>query len=120
MKKLFIFAAVLSLSACDPAVGISDSVPVAQGSSISVAGNKVILEGTRGLLLAHNAYQGAAYAVAPLVRTGKLPAETVNRIEVLNEKAIALLRGADSTQSIASRSANLFAIADELLKLGGK
>ena len=89
-------------------------------STVSVVGDKVQLEGKRGLILASNAYQAAGALVVPLINADKLSPAQVDRVEKLNAQAVALLSGAERGLSIAQRAAGVFAVADELTRIAGK
>lgn len=118
--KLAVLAfACLMTPACaaiGPAVAVFGSI----SPSVHATGDKVILNGTRALILANNAYQGAALSVAPFVAAKRFTPSDVNRIEKLNDRALQLLQEGDAGMTVAQRAAGVFAIADELTRLTGK
>lgn len=121
MKRLA-FVAALALAGCAgpllTAVGtVSDliSSPVA-----TVVGDKVTLEATRGLVVAHNAYQGTTAVVTPLVQAGVFNRDQLLKIKALNDRAKALLEGADTTLTAAQRTAGVLSIVDELNRIAGR
>jgi hypothetical protein len=134
MKSLRIAAlacACLAMSAC-AAAGAAISVLGSLSPSVQTSGDKVVIEGTRALVLANNAYQAAANGVAPFVAAKRFTPAQVDQIERYNNCANALLQGDDAaaTQACgttagkvittADRAASVFAIADQLLKLKGQ
>lgn len=106
-------------SASTAITSVSDLI-VKVAPTVKIVGDKVTVEGTRGLILAHNAYQGAANGLAPFVRAKRFDAATVDKIEKLNERAIYLFEKADTGLSLAQRTAGILAIADEFARLRGQ
>lgn len=86
----------------------------------SAAGDKVVLEGTRALILAHNAFQGAAAAAAPLIRSGAMSREQVDLAEDITNRAEMLFATAGGGLSEAQRAAAILNLADQMNKLAGK
>lgn len=122
MKKLLICGAVLSLSSCaavGPGLSILDKVTSVSQPAAAVS-DKVVLEGTRGLVLAHNAVQGAIAVVNPLVRARVLSAAQVDRYEQLINQAERLFSGAGTTLSVAERTAAMLNIANEMNAIAGR
>lgn len=126
--------AALLMSAC-AALGAAASAIDVLGQvapAVTKTGDKVILEGTRSLVLANNAYQAAANGLAPFVRDKRFTPAQVDQIERYNNCANALLQGDDATASsacgvqvgkaltVADRAARVFAIADEFSRMVGK
>ncbi len=109
---------MLSGCAALPAVSVVADLITAPG--VQATGDKVVLEGKRGFLLAVNAYQGAANALAPVVAAKRLSPETVNQIEALNERARILIEKGEDGIELADSTAGLLSIADEFSKLAGK
>jgi hypothetical protein len=64
--------------------------------------------------LAHNAYQGAAALITVPVKAKKFNNDQLDMIAKLNDRALALLNGADATLSIAERAASIMLIANQL------
>lgn len=117
-RNLYLICGALALAACQPGSGGVDLGSAS--STISTAGDKVVVQGARGLILAHNAAQGAIAIVNPLVRARVLKAEQVNQYERLIDQTEQLAAGADKSLSIAERTAKLFNIANELNALAGR
>jgi hypothetical protein len=115
MKKLILSIAVaFSLSGCATMVGPALDAVVSISKPAASVGDKVVLEGTRGLILAHNAYQGAAALITVPVKAKKFNNDQLDMIAKLNDRALALLNGADATLSIAERAASIMLIANQL------
>jgi hypothetical protein len=127
-------AACISMSAC-AALGVAASAVNVLGQispSVKTTGDTVVIEGTRGLILANNAYQVAANGIAPFVAAKRFSPDQVDRIEKASNCANALLQGDDATAAAscgtqvgsaltaADRAAKVFAIADEFSRLTGK
>lgn len=83
-------------------------------------GDKVVLEGTRGLVLAHNAAQAGIALVNPLVRNRVLTAAQVNRYEQIINRVEELAITGRTTLTVAQRTSELFNLANELNVMGGK
>lgn len=122
MKKAFLLASCLAIAGCAAplltavtTVGDLITRPVA-----TAVGDKVTLEATRGLIVAHNAYQGATAVLVPLVQAGAFTPEQLTRIKALNDRAKDLLGGADATLSAAERTAGILSIVDELNRISGR
>lgn len=121
-------AGCAAVAAASSAVSILGNI----SPSVHVAGDKVVLEGTRSLILANNAYQAAANGLAPFVRDKRFTAAQVNQIEQYNNCANALLQGDDATAATAcgstvgraltaaEKAAKVFAIADSFSRMIGK
>lgn len=120
MRKLAMVAAALSLSACAALPAVSVVADLITKPGVVASGDKVVLTGKRAFLLSVNAYQGAANALAPVVRSKKLDAATVNQIEALNDRAKMLIDKGELGLEVADSTAGLFAIADEFSALAGK
>ena len=108
----------LALSGCAVPAAVETAtaaIPVARA-----AGGTVTLEGTRALVIAHNAYQGAAAALVPLVEAGAFDAGQLARIRALSDRAAALLDGADSTLTAAERAARVLTVVDQLNRIAGR
>jgi hypothetical protein len=116
-------ALALSVSACAaaiPLIGTAVDVLGKHSTAVSTTADTVIINGSRGLILANNAYQAAANGVAPFVAAKRFSPATVDRIEKLNDRALQLLDQGDAGMTLAQRAAGVFAIADELSALAGK
>lgn len=122
MKALRIYLVGLAALALSGCLGVASAVSVlgSVAPHVQTAGNKVVMEGTRALIIAHNAYQFVGRTAAAAIRTGKVPPATVDRIEKLNDRAGAILEGGGAAQNAASRAAELLAITDEMQRLIGK
>jgi hypothetical protein len=114
MRKLFIIAAALTLPACAAAIPAALDTLVSIAKPADAVGDKVVLEGTRGLILAHNAYQGAAAAAKVAVESNRLSPAQVDRIASANRRAYDLLNQADTTLSTAERVAAVLNAVNEM------
>jgi hypothetical protein len=119
MKSIRIAAlciAAMSMSACAavvPALGVLNNL-VSVAKPAAAVGDKVVLEGTRGLILAHNAFQGALAIVTPLIRARILTSGQVDMVEVLVNQAERLFDGADASLTVAQRAASLMLLANQM------
>lgn len=122
LKLAVLGALAFAITACGVLSLASSAASVlgTHSTSVSSTADKVIIEGTRGLILANNAYQAAANGLAPFVANKRFPPATVDRIEKLNNRALFLLQQGDAGMTAAQRAAGVFAIADELSALAGK
>lgn len=116
MKRFAIVAAALALplGGCAAIGGMALSSLVNATAPAAAVGNKVVIEGTRSLILAHNAYQGAVAVVTPLVNADAFDANQLTMIQSLSDNAVKLLDGADATLTEAQRAAAVFTIASQL------
>lgn len=105
--------ACFAMAACGAVGPIAGAIVTASHPAAAV-GDKVVLEGTRGLILAHNAVQGSLAVVTPLIRNRVLTADQVNLVESLVNQAERLFAGADATLTVAQRAASLMLIANQL------
>lgn len=119
MRKFMLFAAALSIGACAALPTIIETA-VSIATPAAAVGDKVVLEGTRGLILAHNAYQGAAAVVAPLIRARVLTSAQVDRVERINNEAESLFNKAHDAKTSAQDAARIMNLANELSTLAGK
>lgn len=115
MKKLVLSIAVaFSLSGCAAALPAALDTVVSITKPAAAVSDKVVLEGTRGLILANNAYQGAVALIKVPVQAKAFTPGQLDMIEHLNDQALALLEGADKTLTVAERAASLMLIANQL------
>ena len=114
MKKLLLIAAAFTLPACAAALPTAIDTLVSIAKPADAVGDKVLLEGTRGLILAHNAYQGAAATATAAVKSGRLSAQQLDAIEAADARAVALLNGADGALSTAERVAAILNATNEI------
>ena len=127
MKRLlFIPLASLALAGCGPLAAIGSVASITE--AIAVNKDKVLVPATQALIVAHNAYQGAAAAatgavtacsavpnIAPCVALkARLP-----QIEALNTRAVSLLAKADAGQDVAANAAEVMNIVATLKSLSG-
>lgn len=123
MKRTILLACSLALAGCAalPVVSAIGTVSdLISSPAATVVGDKVTLEATRGLVIAHNAYQGATAVVTPLVQAGVFNRDQLLKIKALNDRAKALLEGADTTLTAAQRTAGVLSIVDELNRIAGR
>lgn len=119
-----VVAAALTLCACTPdAAGAVASTGQPPGTGIveriDNAGDTLVLNGTKSLIIASNAYQGAAAAITPLVAAGVFDAEQLARIRTLNSRAFNSLELGRQGINTASRAAEVFDVVAELDLLAG-
>lgn len=117
-RGLMVMLAAAMLPACAavaPMLGTIGTV----SDAISSRGNTVLLGGTKGLLMAHNAYQGAAAIATVAVKSGRLSGNQLNSLDRLNDQALAILVGARSARDQAKAAAELFTIVDRINDLVG-
>jgi hypothetical protein len=119
MKKLII-AAALALSGCAAALPIAVDTFVSLAKPAAATGDKVILEGTRGLIIAHNGYQAAAALAAAAVRSDKLNPSQVDMIEKADAEASYYLDGAGKVLPIAERAAGILNAQNNVLVALGR
>ena len=122
MKKILLIAAAgLSLCGCGAALVTSALQTVVSASRPAEAvGDKVVLEGTRGLVLMHNVFQGGLSVVTPLVDEKKLTPAQVDRFEQIVDEGERLFAGADKTLSNAQRTASILNLSNELYAMAGR
>lgn len=121
MKRILLCVAVLSLAACETTPSGMLPIPTVTATKpVATVGDKVVISGVRGLILGHNAVQGAIAIVNPLVRSRVLTPAQVDQYEKLINRAEQLRTGAGIAMSIADRAAGLFDIASQLNALAGR
>lgn len=121
MRRLTLaVAAALSLSACVGPLATVASVATSVLTPAAPIGDKVVVNGTRGLILAHNAVQGAIAIVNPLVRNRVLTAEQVNRYEAILNRVEELAVTGRTTLTAAQRTAEMLNLANELNRMAGR
>lgn len=126
LKRLLIlpiFAAALVASCGVGSATTGPPVPVSvnQGSGIAEAvGDTVMVPATQSLIVAHNAYQGAAAAVTAYANSGAMTPGQASRLRALNDQAFALLEKGGDGLSIADRAAGVFNIVAEINRTIGR
>ncbi len=110
MKRLIICAA-LALAACTPHPTSPGSAPVQQ------VVDKVVIEGTRGLILAELGYESAATLALDLINAGVIKGETAAKVRDLNATVTDLLVKAKATTDAAQRAALVAQALDQTFTL---
>jgi hypothetical protein len=120
MRKILIVAAALTLPAC------AALAPIALDTAVSIlkpaegVGDKVVLEGTRALILAHNGYQAAAASAAAFIRSDRATPAQVDAIEAADKQVYYYLDGAGRALPIAERAAGIFNAQNRVLAALGR
>lgn len=114
MKKFLAIAACLSLTSCAaalPAIGtlVTSALPA------KAVGDTVVLEGTRGLILAHNGYQAALALATAAVKSNRLTPAQVDALEKADARVAFYIDGAGSTLSAAERTAEVLNATNDIL-----
>lgn len=110
--------------AADQTATVVPAVTAAKAGAPTV-GDQVIMRGSQGLIVAHNAYQGAAALAEGAIRAKlaagtPFPVATLQRIKVLNDRAIFLLDVGGGGLTQAQRAAEVLNIVAELNVFGGR
>jgi hypothetical protein len=113
MKKLFTaVVAALSLAAC--------TVPTTVGEGVQTTADTVILSSTKALVIATDAYTGVATLVTAAVNHGAFSDDQLRMISTLNNQALALIKGTDTTLTAAQRAASIGLVVTQLHSILGK
>lgn len=124
MKRFLIAAAAsLSLSGCTPALMLAAETAgsvIAANTAAPTTDNRVIVAGTQGLIVAHNAYQGAAAVAEAAVRAGLVTGDKLNQLEKLNNEAKYYLDQADRGKDVAANVARVFNLIPQIRALAGR
>ncbi len=113
MKKLLMAAALALSTACTPLGGVLQPFPASSATH-------VVLEGTDALSKAADAYAGAALLAEKVVRQDILHPNQLQMLRGLNNRAISLLSGADTTLTAAQRAASVFLIITQMHSIIGR
>jgi hypothetical protein len=116
MKTLLI-ALCLATTSC---TALTAATTIADG--ISVHADSVTLSGAKALAIAADAYAGVSSSIAAAVRadTPHLTNGQLLMIKTLNDQAIRLIDGADTSLTVAQRAASLSLIVTQLHSILGK
>lgn len=120
MKKLFLIAAALALPGCAAALPTVIDTVVSLAKPAEAVGDKVVLEGTRGLVVAHNGYQAAAALAAAAVRSDKLNPSQVDMIEKADAEVGYYMDGAGKALPMAQRAAAVINAQNNVLVALGR
>lgn len=102
--------ASLSTTACTPgALG---------GGGIASAGDTVMLEGTRGFIVAEQAYIGIASAALDATRRGQITGSRATQLRALNARATALLQAGYAAQTVAAKATAARGLFDIVSQIG--
>lgn len=118
MRKFFVLAAALALTACGQAPPLEDLPrpdPQEQGS---VAGDAVLAHGTQALIAANNTYTVVATGVATAARAGLIPARYGPTLRELNRQINEALEAGGRAQTGADklRAAGIVRLLTERLR----
>lgn len=120
MKRILILLSAVSLAGCTTLLPAALEGLTSVSTPAAAVSDKVVLEGTRGLILAHNAAQAGIALVNPLVRNRVLTAAQVDRYEQIINRVEELSVTGRTTLSTAERTAELLNLANELNVMGGR
>jgi hypothetical protein len=125
MKRFLLAPLVaLSLSGCG-ALAVANAVATAT-EAVAINKDKVLVPATQGLIVAHNAYQGASATAAGVISGCSIVPNTspcvalkarLPQIEALNNRAVTLLGQADAGQNVAANAAEVMNIVSTLKSL---
>lgn len=101
-----------------PAAPVGAAVPAEPGP-VAVVADKVVLEGARGLVLAHLAYQSVAALVLVPAEAGLIPAPLAARARDANRTALDALAKADAAADGAVRAREVARALDGIAALRG-
>lgn len=103
-RTLYVVLVSLSLSSCAvlPALSIASSIVEATAPTI----HKVEVPATQALIIAHNAYQGAAAAATAAVRSGVVKGDKLELLAQYDNTIKGLLDKADAGQNVAMNAAS--------------
>lgn len=127
MKKLLIIGAAFALPGCAALPAISAIGSLTQ--AVTAGSDKVLVPATQALIVAHNAYQGAAALATSAITActitpsvpgcvslkGKLP-----QIGALSDRAKHLLDEADRGQNVAQNAAEVMNIVATMQSFSGR
>jgi hypothetical protein len=111
MRSL-ILAAALALSACTAGTTTATN-PVAVGDT-------VVVSATDGLSYAADAYAAAASVLTVAIKNGALSDEQLRMVRGLNNHALSLLNGADTTLTQAQRAASVLLAVKQMRSILGR
>lgn len=120
MKKILLIAAALSLSGCGAIAAQALEGLVDPGKPAAVYGDKVVIEATRAMIWAHNAYQLTANLAAVAIRNGKLTPGQVDAIEAANKEALRYLDMGQTGLTYADRVAGLLNVVNRINVILGR
>lgn len=115
MRKLIITFAALALPAC---AALTTAATVTQ--AIATNRNTVEVPAVQALIVANNAYQGAAALAEVAVKSGKLTPDQLATVSRLNDQAIAILETAETATNQAEKAAELMNVVNSLNAVIGK
>ena len=127
MKRLLIIPAALALANC-AAIPTAISTIGGLSQAVSVNQDKVLIPATQALIVAHNAYQGAAAAATGAInlctKTPQLAPcvsllRKIDQIGALSDRAKALLDEADRGHNVAANAAEVMNIVTSMKSLAG-
>lgn len=122
--KFLIIAAAPIMASCAALPAISAGLSVVQAYAANK--HKVVVPATQALIIAHNAYQGAAAAAALAIKTctitptvGPCPSvmQNLDKLDEYNNLAKSLLDKADAGQDIAANSAGVMNLVSRMHSL---
>jgi hypothetical protein len=105
MKRLAPLALALALSSCAlPGTLGAITLPVAGNPTVAAVGDKVVVTGTQGLILANLAYQTLAEPIAVAMERGVITGTKKQQIKVLSARITALLQKGKEAQDSAVKA----------------
>jgi hypothetical protein len=119
MRTLLI-ASALALSGCAAVAPTVIDTIVSLAKPAEAVGDKVVLEGTRGLVIAHNGYQAALALASAAVRSDKLNPSQVDMIEKADAQVAYYMTGAGKVLPMAERAAAILNAQNNVLVALGR
>lgn len=105
-----------ALSAC------AGQISPASLSRVQAAADQIVIQSTRGLILAHLSYQSVATPIAIAIEQGLITGGTKARLQALDQAVVGALRSAGNVQSQADQArhvASAMASIAEMARLAG-
>ena len=115
MKKFLLLMLAVSLAGCQTAANL-----VSAAAPVVASGDAVVLDGTKALAVAADAYAGIADSLTIAVKAGQFSTTQLTMIKTLNNTALSLLQGSDKTLTVAQRAAGVMLIVTQLHSILGK
>ena len=114
MRKLLAGLAALALCGCSTLAAV-----IPAGETAVATSNTVLVDATKALAVAADAYSAVADSITVHVKAGGFNATQLQMISTLNDRALSLIKGTDTSLTVAQRAASLMTIVTQLHSILG-